>query len=82
VRERLVWEEVVRIDGMVKFMLEMFAVPYIPLESLSMQERVRTVERVLQLAGVGRVSNGRVAAAPTPRKGSTNGNGAHSAEAR
>jgi nicotinamide riboside kinase len=54
VRERLVWEEVVRIDGMVKFMLEMFAVPYIPLESLSMQERVRTVERVLSLAGVGR----------------------------
>lgn len=54
VRERLVWEEVVRIDGMVKFMLELFAVPYIPLESLSMQERVRTVERVLSLAGVER----------------------------
>ena len=52
VRAGLAWEEVVRIDGMVKLLLEMFAVPYIPIESLSMQERVRGVERVLDLAGV------------------------------
>ncbi len=52
VRAGLAWEEVVRIDGMVKLLLEMFAVPYIPLESLSMQERVRGVERVLDLAGL------------------------------
>ncbi len=32
-------------------MLEMFSVPYIPVESLSMQERVRLFERVLSLAG-------------------------------
>ena len=54
VRERSDWEEVVRIDGMVKLMLEMFAVPYIPVASLSMQERTRTVERVLQLSGLER----------------------------
>lgn len=52
VRAGLAWEEVVRIDGMVKFMLEMFSVPYIPVESLSMQERVRLIERVLSLAGL------------------------------
>ncbi|MEZ6019242.1 MAG: hypothetical protein R3F17_03825 [Planctomycetota bacterium] len=45
-------EEVARIDGMVKLMLEMFAVPYIPVESLSMQERLRTVAQVLRLAGL------------------------------
>ena len=52
VRAGVAWEEVVRIDGMVKLMLEMFSVPYIPVESLSMQERVRLLERVLDLAGV------------------------------
>jgi predicted ATPase len=51
VRAGLEWEEVVRIDGMVKLLLEVFDVPYIPVESLSMQERVRLVERVLALAG-------------------------------
>lgn len=54
VRAGLEWEEVVRIDGMVKFLLEMFDVPYLPVESLSMQERVRMVERTLTLAGVPR----------------------------
>ena len=52
VRAGLEWEEVVRIDGMVKLLLEVFDVPYIPVESLSMQERVRLVERVLGLAGM------------------------------
>lgn len=52
VRAGLEWEEVVRIDGMVKLLLEMFAVPYVAVESLSMQERVRTVETILSLAGV------------------------------
>ncbi len=46
------WEDVVRVDGMVKLLLEMFGVPYIPVASLAMQERVRLVERVLALAGV------------------------------
>ena len=52
VRAGLEWEDVVRIDGMVKLLLEMFSVPYIPVESLSMQECVRLVESVLHLAGV------------------------------
>jgi nicotinamide riboside kinase len=52
VRAGVEWEEVVRIDGMVKILLELFGVPYIPVDSLSMQERVRLVERVLDLAGV------------------------------
>jgi nicotinamide riboside kinase len=52
VRAGLEWEEVVRIDGMVKLLLEVFDVPYIPVESLSMQERVRLTQRVLDLAGL------------------------------
>lgn len=77
VRAGLQWEEVVRIDGMVKLLLEMFRVPYIPVESLSMQERVRLVERVLDLAGMkkrgkaGRVEDGVVH--PAPRFRTTNG---------
>jgi len=54
VRAGLEWEEVVRIDGMVKLLLEVFDVPYIPVQSLSMQERVRLVQRVLDLAGLPR----------------------------
>ena len=56
VRENPDWDECVRIDGMVKLMLEMFAVPYIPIASLAMQERVRLLERVLGMAGLQAVS--------------------------
>jgi len=55
VRAGVDWEEVVRIDGMVKFMLEWFSVPYIPMASLSMQERIRMIERVLSLSGMRRL---------------------------
>lgn len=55
VRAGVSWEEVLRIDGMVKFMLEFFEVPYIPVESLSMQERTRLIDRVLELGGIPRV---------------------------
>ncbi|WP_419185991.1 ATP-binding protein [Rohdeia mirabilis] len=80
VRAGVEWDEVVRIDGMVKLLLEMFAVPYIPLESLSMQERVRAIQRVLDLAGLDplgseRGGNGRAAV-----HGNGNGNGHRSAE--
>ena len=64
VRAGLEWEEVVRIDGMVKLLLEMFAVPYIAVESLSMQERVRTVETILGLAGVEPVQDARSESLP------------------
>jgi len=66
VRAGLEWEEVVRIDGMVKLLLEVFGVPYIPVESLSMQERVRLMERVLDLAGLPQLQT---VAAPTPSEG-------------
>jgi predicted ATPase len=66
VRAGLEWEEVVRIDGMVKLLLEVFGVPYIPVESLSMQERVRLMERVLDLAGLPQLQT---VAAPAPAEG-------------
>ena len=47
VRSGVDWESVVRIDGMVKLLLEMYRVYYLPVESLSMQERVRAVQFVL-----------------------------------
>jgi hypothetical protein len=47
VRAGVDWESVVRIDGMVKLLLEMYRVQYLPIESLSMQERVRAVQFVL-----------------------------------
>jgi len=52
VRAGVQWDEVVRIDGMVKLMLELFRIPYIPIDCLPMQERVRLIERVFSLAGV------------------------------
>jgi nicotinamide riboside kinase len=52
VRAGVAWEEVLRIDGMVKLLLEMFGISYIPVESLPMQERIRLMERVLELAGL------------------------------
>jgi len=76
VRAGLEWEEVVRIDGMVKLMLEMFSVPYIPVESLAMQERVRLVERVLALTGTEPLANGEAHETPVPRFRTANGSGA------
>ena len=77
VRAGLEWEEVLRIDGMVKLLLEVFDVPYIPVESLSMQERVRLVERVLDLAGLLPGGTARAAGAAaterTPKAAAENG---------
>lgn len=53
VRAGVSWEEVVTIDGMVKLMLEMWGIPYITLSALSMQERVRTIDAVLNLKMAG-----------------------------
>lgn len=47
VRASVDWESVVRIDGMVKFMLEQYQIRYLPIDTPSMQERIRTVEFVL-----------------------------------
>jgi nicotinamide riboside kinase len=67
VRAGLEWEEVVRIDGMVKLLLEVFDVPYIPVQSLSMQERVRLVQRVLELAGLPRDEPAAAGKPPVPK---------------
>ncbi len=48
VRAGVSWDSVVRIDGMVKLMLEQYRVTYLPIESVSMQERVRAVEFVFE----------------------------------
>ena len=46
------WDSVLRIDGMVKLMLEQYRIKYLPIESVSMQERVRAVEFVLARDGI------------------------------
>jgi nicotinamide riboside kinase len=57
VRAGVSWESVLRIDGMIKLMLEQHRISYLPLESVSMQERVRAVEFVLARAGLRPQSN-------------------------
>jgi nicotinamide riboside kinase len=52
VRAGVSWDSVLRIDGMVKLMLEQHRISYLPIESVSMQERVRAVEFVLARCGV------------------------------
>jgi nicotinamide riboside kinase len=52
VRAGVSWESVLRIDGMIKLLLEQYRVPYLPIESVSMQERVRAVEFVLGRSGL------------------------------
>jgi nicotinamide riboside kinase len=51
VRAGVSWDSVLRIDGMVKLMLEQHGISYLPIESVSMQERVRAVEFVLARCG-------------------------------
>jgi nicotinamide riboside kinase len=47
VRAGLDYEEILAIDGMVKLLLEMHAIPYVPIANLSMQERVRTIRALV-----------------------------------
>lgn len=47
VRAGVDWDSVVRIDGMVKLLLEQYRIRYLPIDTPSMQERVRAVEFVL-----------------------------------
>lgn len=49
VRESVDWDEMVRVDGMVKFMLEMWGLRYFSVWPPSMQERARFVDSVLEL---------------------------------
>lgn len=52
VRAGVSWESVLRIDGMIKLLLEQHRVAYLPVESVSMQERVRAAEFVLGRSGL------------------------------
>jgi nicotinamide riboside kinase len=52
VRAGVSWESVLRIDGMIKLLLEQHRIGYLPIESVSMQERVRAVEFVLGRSGM------------------------------
>lgn len=52
VRASVTWEEIVRIDGMVKLLLELHDVDYIAIDTLNMAERARTVRGVLSAVGV------------------------------
>ncbi len=67
VRAGVSWESVLRIDGMIKLMLEMHRIPYLPVESVSMQERVRSVDFVMQRAGIAQLVVDRRASAGDPR---------------
>lgn len=55
IREGLNWDAVVRIDGMVKLLLEQFSIRYFPIDTVSMQERVRAVDAVLHWSNPTRV---------------------------
>ena len=66
VRAGVSWDSVIRIDGMVKLLLEQFRIQYLPVESVSMQERVRAVEFVLGRLGVAE-------ACALPRRGEVTG---------
>lgn len=66
VRTGVSWDSVLRIDGMVKLMLELHGIAYLPVESVSMQERVRAVEFVLGRCGVEQARRPRSAAHTQP----------------
>ena|SRR6266542_5250914 len=57
VRAGVTWESVLRIDGMIKLMLEQGRIPYLPIESVAMQERARAVDFVLtRTAGLAKLA--------------------------
>jgi hypothetical protein len=51
VRASVSWEEIVRIDGMIKLLLELHDVDYITIDTLNMAERARTIRGVLSVLG-------------------------------
>ncbi len=59
IRSNLSWEAIVRVDGMIKLLLEQYNIEYLPIESMCMQERVRAIEFVLhRLSLSGELSKG------------------------
>jgi nicotinamide riboside kinase len=49
VREKVDWDAIMRIDGMIKAFLELYRIPYVPISAASMQERAKIVDYVLNL---------------------------------
>lgn len=47
VREQIIWDGIIAIDAMCKFLLEMWNIPHIQINTDSMQERIRILERTL-----------------------------------
>ncbi len=47
-RKNLSWENINQIDGMIKFMLEMYDINYVNLDTYYTNERIRTVDAVLE----------------------------------
>ena len=47
VNKELDWEQVVRIDGMVKLMLKLFSIPHLPIHAVNMDDRVASMRFVL-----------------------------------
>jgi predicted ATPase len=64
VRAGVSWDSVLRIDGMVKLLLEQYRVRYMPVESVSMQERVRILEFVIGRAAEANAEAGSVIRMP------------------
>src|SRR5579872_5875844 len=65
VRAGVTWDSVLRIDGMIKLMLEQSRIQYLPIESTLMQERARAVDFVLKrVAGLQVVSPTTTESAP------------------
>jgi len=62
IRAGVSWDSVLRIDGMVKLLLEQHRIRYLPVESVSMQERVRILE-----FAIGREKQAESGAAPVIR---------------
>jgi adenylate kinase family enzyme len=49
VRETISWDGVISIDSQIKFMLEMWKIPYFQINMTNMQERTRIIDNILEL---------------------------------
>ena len=48
VRNNLAWDEIVRIDGMIKLLLGIYNINYVSIDSINMVDRARTVSAVIE----------------------------------
>jgi nicotinamide riboside kinase len=47
VRENIFWDGIIAIDAMCKMLLEMYSIPYVQINTDSMQERTRLIDNIL-----------------------------------